>query len=170
MKPVSICSKTLNCLCLFILSFFLQGFQASSLPGQATVRRSSLPAGAVVNPQAGGTGKESKYLEWAPKINAAFSDFRRGRKTAPAKVFSDFLRAEKKNPIPRKFLSEILLQQGKLEEARSVLGSTLRAKQADEIEPVPLTDWYVLAPFKYDGKKSFDAELKPEKEAFSSTA
>ena len=170
MKPVSIFSKSLNCLCLLVLSFFYQALQLTSLPAQTTLRRSSLPGGAVINPEAGGTGKESKYLEWAPKINAASRDFRRGRKTAPAKVFSDFLRTEKKNPIARKYLSEILLQQGKLEEARSVLGSTLRAKQADEIEPVPLTDWYVLAPFKYDGRKSFDAELKPEKEAFSTTA
>ena len=170
MRPGSIFSNTFNCLCLLILSFVLQGFQASSLPAQATARRSLPATGAVINPQVGGTGKESKYLEWAPKINAAFGDFKRGRKTSPSKVFTEFLRTEKKNPIPRKFLSEILIQQGDLEGARSVLGSTLRTKRAEEIEPVPLTDWYVLAPFKYDGKKSFDAELKPEKDAFSTSA
>ncbi len=92
MRSGSICSNTLNCLCLLTLAFVLQVFQASSLRAQATARPSSPPAGVIINPKVGGTGKESKYLEWAPKINAAFSDFKRGRKTAPAKVFTEFMR------------------------------------------------------------------------------
>ena len=170
MRLGSIRSKLLNCLWLLVLSQFLQASWAPPLASQAPTRQLAPPTGVIISPKATGTGKESKYLEWAPKLNAAFRDFQRGRRTAPGKVFSDFLRTEKKNPIPRKFLSEILISQGKLEEARSVLGSTLRARRADEIEPVPLTDWHILAPFKYDGKKSFDAELKPEKEGFNTAA
>ncbi|MCH2586098.1 MAG: hypothetical protein MK138_15155, partial [Planctomycetes bacterium] len=137
---------------------------------QAPTRQLAVPSGSTISPKTGGTGKESKYLEWAPKINAAVSEFKRGRRSAPGKVFAEFWRTDKKNPIPRKFLSEILIGQGKLEQARRVLGSTLRLKRAEEIEPVPLTDWHILAPLKYEGKKSFDAELKPEKEKFNSTA
>ena len=167
MRLGSIRSKLLNCLSLLVLA---QVLWALPLASQAPTRPLGAPAGAIISPTFSGTGKESKYLEWAPKLNAAFRDFQRGRRTAPSKVFADFLRTEKRNPIPRKFLSEILISQGKLEEARSVLGSTLRAKRADEIEPVPLTDWHILAPFKYEGKKSFDAELKPEKERFNTAA
>ena len=167
MRLGSIRSKLLNCLSLLVLA---QVLWALPLASQAPARPLGAPAGVIISPTVSGPGKESKYLEWAPKLNAAFRDFQRGRRTAPSKVFADFLRTEKKNPIPRKFLSEILISQGKLEEARSVLGSTLRAKRADEIEPVPLTDWHILAPFKYEGKKSFDAELKPEKEGFNTAA
>ena len=170
MRLDSIHAKLLNCLSLLILSHVLQGSLVLPLCAQVPTRSLAAPAGVTISPLVSGTGKESKYLEWVPKINAAFRDFQRGRRTSPAKVFAEFLRTEKKNPIPRKFLSEILIQQGKLEEARSVLGSTLRAKRAEQIEPVPLTDWHILAPFKYEGKKSFDAELKPEKEAFSTAA
>ena len=161
------CLKLLNGLSLFVL---VQVIWALPAFAQAPTRQLAVPSGSTISPKTGGTGKESKYLEWAPKINAAVSEFKRGRRSAPGKVFAEFWRTDKKNPIPRKFLSEILIGQGKLEQARRVLGSTLRLKRAEEIEPVPLTDWHILAPLKYDGKKSFDAELKPEKEKFNSAA
>ena len=159
--------KRLHCLSLFVL---VQVSWALSVFAQAPTRQLAVPSGAIVSPKTGGTGKESKYLEWAPKINAAVSEFKRGRRSAPGKVFAEFWRTDKRNPIPRKFLSEILIGRGNLEQARMVLGSTLRLKRAGEIEPVPLTDWHILAPLKYEGKKSFDAELKPEKEKFNSAA
>ena len=104
MRLGSIRSKLLNGLSLLVLA---QVLWALPLASQAPTRPLGAPAGAIISPTFSGTGKESKYLEWAPKLNAAFRDFQRGRRTAPSKVFADFLRTEKKNPIPRKFLSEI---------------------------------------------------------------
>ena len=159
--------KLLKCLSFLVLASTSWIFPAVA---QTPTRKIAAPTGATISPRVGGTGKESKYLEWGPKFNAAVSEYKRGRRSAPGKVFAEFWRTDKKNPIPRKYLSEILLGQGKLEQARMVLGSTLRQKRASEIEPVPLTDWYILAPLKYEGKKSFDSELKPEKEKFNLAA
>ena len=92
---------------------------------QTPTRKIAAPTGATISPRVGGTGKESKYLEWGPKFNAAVSEYKRGRRSAPGKVFAEFWRTDKKNPIPRKYLSEILLGQGKLEQARMVLGLSL---------------------------------------------
>ena len=121
------CLKLLNGLSLFVLVQVLWALPAFA---QAPTRQLAVPSGSTISPKTGGTGKESKYLEWAPKINAAVSEFKRGRRSAPGKVFAEFWRTDKKNPIPRKFLSEILIGQGKLEQARMVLGSTLRLKRA----------------------------------------
>jgi len=156
---------------LFVLC--VGGIAPRALEAQSSRKRSPVMM-ATVTPAVTTSGSDSKYIESIPLVNKAYRDYVRGRHAQALQQFELIRRKDKKQPVARRYLAEILIDRGDFDTARKLMGSsrstsTSRSKKGSD-GPVPLFNWNVLAPFKYEGRGSLKKEYEPEKEPYNPTA
>jgi tetratricopeptide (TPR) repeat protein len=126
------------------------------------------PKPTLVDPSRSKTASSpKKYGPLAARLRSAADLLTRGKRAEARKEFEAILAAETTHPVARRYLAEILLDEGDWDAARRAIGKSATKKLARD--PVPLENWRVIGPFPHRGhERSLREVYEPERKFDSS--